>query len=46
MAANAAEPAMNGARLLVRSDSAATMSVVVKANAYGGIVRSWAFAAV
>lgn len=44
--ANNTEPMMNKARCLRRSDKMATASVVAKAKAYGGMVSSWAFAAV
>jgi len=37
---------MKGARRPERSEMTATLTVVMKAKAYGGIVRSWALAAV
>ena len=46
MMANSAEAIKGMARCPTRSESAATPMVVMKAKAYGGMVRSWALAAV
>jgi hypothetical protein len=45
MAAKADEPPMKIARFPVRSERMAMLMVEIKANAYGGMVRSWAMAA-
>lgn len=41
MTAKRADPAMNKARWLSRSEMVATLRVVMKAKAYGGTVSNW-----